>query len=92
MTKKRPEGIELHVGGWRMGRIKAVARPQRTAGYGAGTMTLLKANQPDGFDSPAAPGQIRSYVGILRNGAKAITRNPHRNEPVDSSQEFGRRP
>jgi len=54
MRKKRPDGIERYTapaGGW--GALKAVAK---TLAYqqiiAEGAVTLLKANQPDGFDCP----------------------------------------
>ena len=76
--KKRPEGIERYdapAGGW--GALRAVARTlahQQVLGQGAAT--LLKANQPDGFDCPGCawpdPKHTSSFE-FCENGAKAIT-------------------
>ena len=78
MTKKRPEGIEAYTsaaGGW--GALKAVAKTLAHQQVMAqGTMTLLKANQPDGFDCPGCawpdPKHTSSFE-FCENGAKAIT-------------------
>lgn len=54
MSEKRPDGIENYkapAGGW--GALKAVAKTlahQQIIAEGAAT--LLKANQPEGFDCP----------------------------------------
>ena len=54
MTEERPEGIEKYdhpAGGW--DALKAVAKTLAHQQIVAqGTMTLLKANQPEGFDCP----------------------------------------
>lgn len=78
MTKKRPEGIETYdapAGGW--GALRAVAKTlahQQVVAQGAAT--LLKANQPDGFDCPGCawpdPKHTSSFE-FCENGAKAIT-------------------
>ena len=78
MTKKRPEGIEAYTsaaGGW--GALRAVAKTLAHQQVMAqGTMTLLKANQPDGFDCPGCawpdPKHTSSFE-FCENGAKAIT-------------------
>ncbi|MDP9812701.1 molybdopterin-dependent oxidoreductase alpha subunit [Rhizobium tibeticum] len=78
MKDQRPEGIEQYdqpAGGW--GALKAVAKTlahQRVVAQGA--MTLLKANQPEGFDCPGCawpdPKHTSSFE-FCENGAKAIT-------------------
>ncbi|MBX4897059.1 FdhF/YdeP family oxidoreductase [Rhizobium bangladeshense] len=78
MKDNRPEGIEQYdhpAGGW--DALKAVARTladQRVVAQG--TMTLLKANQPEGFDCPGCawpdPKHTSSFE-FCENGAKAIT-------------------
>jgi molybdopterin-dependent oxidoreductase alpha subunit len=78
MTKKRPEGIERYsapAGGW--GALKAVAETlARQQVIAQGTATLLKANQPEGFDCPGCawpdPKHTSSFE-FCENGAKAIT-------------------
>ncbi|TDK31862.1 FdhF/YdeP family oxidoreductase [Rhizobium deserti] len=78
MQDKRPEGIKRYddpAGGW--GALKAVAKTlahQQVVAQGAAT--LLKANQPDGFDCPGCawpdPKHTSSFE-FCENGAKAIT-------------------
>ncbi len=78
MQDERPEGIERYddpAGGW--GALKAVAKTlahQQVVAQGAAT--LLKANQPDGFDCPGCawpdPKHTSSFE-FCENGAKAIT-------------------
>jgi molybdopterin-dependent oxidoreductase alpha subunit len=78
MKDRRPEGIEQYdqpAGGW--GALKAVARTlaqQRIVAQG--TMTLLKANQAEGFDCPGCawpdPKHTSSFE-FCENGAKAVT-------------------
>lgn len=78
MTNKRPEGIEQYdapAGGW--GALKAVASTLAHQQIVAqGTATLLKANQPEGFDCPGCawpdPKHTSSFE-FCENGAKAIT-------------------
>lgn len=78
MTKKRPDGIETYkapAGGW--GALKAVAQTlARQQVVAQGTATLLKANQPEGFDCPGCawpdPKHTSSFE-FCENGAKAIT-------------------
>ncbi len=78
MTKKRPDGIERYTapaGGW--GALKAVAETlARQQVIAQGTATLLKANQPEGFDCPGCawpdPKHTSSFE-FCENGAKAIT-------------------
>ena len=78
MTDKRPDGIkEYHepAGGW--GALKAVAETlARQQIVAQGTSTLLKANQPEGFDCPGCawpdPKHTSSFE-FCENGAKAIT-------------------
>jgi molybdopterin-dependent oxidoreductase alpha subunit len=78
MNEKRPDGIAGYTapaGGW--GALKAVAKTlahQQIIAEGAAT--LLKANQPDGFDCPGCawpdPKHTSSFE-FCENGAKAIT-------------------
>ena len=78
MSEKRPDGIERYTapaGGW--GALKAVAKTlaqQQIIAEGAAT--LLKANQPGGFDCPGCawpdPKHTSSFE-FCENGAKAIT-------------------
>lgn len=78
MSKKRPEGIRDYnhpAGGW--GALKAVAETLKHQQIiGQGVATLLKANQPDGFDCPGCawpdPKHTSSFE-FCENGAKAIT-------------------
>lgn len=78
MTHKRPEGIKEYqepAGGW--GALKAVAETlARQQIVAQGTATLLKANQPEGFDCPGCawpdPKHTSSFE-FCENGAKAIT-------------------
>ncbi|MBX5192046.1 FdhF/YdeP family oxidoreductase [Rhizobium sp. NZLR3b] len=78
MTKKRPKGIETYTapaGGW--GALKAVAETlARQQVIAQGAATLLKANQPEGFDCPGCawpdPKHTSSFE-FCENGAKAIT-------------------
>lgn len=78
MRKKRPQGIEKYdapAGGW--GALRAVAQTLAHQNVVAqGTATLLKANQPEGFDCPGCawpdPKHTSSFE-FCENGAKAIT-------------------
>ncbi|MEZ2126900.1 MULTISPECIES: FdhF/YdeP family oxidoreductase [unclassified Sinorhizobium] len=78
MKDKRPEGIERYdhpAGGW--DALKAVARTLAHQQVVAqGTKTLLKANQPEGFDCPGCawpdPKHTSSFE-FCENGAKAIS-------------------
>ncbi|WP_275785429.1 FdhF/YdeP family oxidoreductase [Pararhizobium gei] len=78
MSEKRPDGIESYTapaGGW--GALKAVANTlARQQIVAEGAMTLLKANQPEGFDCPGCawpdPKHTSSFE-FCENGAKAIT-------------------
>lgn len=77
MRRKRPEGIKDYTGpagGW--GALKAVAvslKAQQIVSQGA--QTLLKSNQPDGFDCPSCawpdPKHSSSFE-FCENGAKAV--------------------
>jgi molybdopterin-dependent oxidoreductase alpha subunit len=77
MRNKRPEGIKDYTGpagGW--GALKAVAitlKAQQIVQRGA--QTLLKSNQPDGFDCPSCawpdPKHTSSFE-FCENGAKAV--------------------
>ena len=77
MASKRPDGImDYHgpAGGW--GALKAVAvslKAQQIVKRGA--QTLLKSNQPDGFDCPSCawpdPKHTSSFE-FCENGAKAV--------------------
>ena len=78
MPKKRPDGIESYdapAGGW--GALKAVAESlARQQIVVKGAATMLKANQPDGFDCPGCawpdPKHTSSFE-FCENGAKAVT-------------------
>lgn len=78
MSKKRPEGIEKYnepAGGW--GALKAVAvalKEQQVLVQGP--QTLLKANQPHGFDCPGCAWPDPDHTSgfeFCENGAKAIS-------------------
>ena len=78
MSEKRPDGIETYkapAGGW--GALKAVAESlARQQIVARGAATMLKANQPDGFDCPGCawpdPKHTSSFE-FCENGAKAVT-------------------
>jgi len=78
MKDKRPPGIERYdhpAGGW--DALTAVAKAlKRQQVLAQGTLTLLKANQPEGFDCPGCawpdPKHTSSFE-FCENGAKAIT-------------------
>ncbi|MBB3456439.1 molybdopterin-dependent oxidoreductase alpha subunit [Rhizobium sp. BK313] len=78
MKDRRPDGIEQYdhpAGGW--DALKAVAKTLAHQQVVAqGTMTLLKANQPNGFDCPGCawpdPKHTSSFE-FCENGAKAVT-------------------
>jgi molybdopterin-dependent oxidoreductase alpha subunit len=78
MKNRRPDGIELYnqpAGGW--DALKAVAKTLARQQIAAqGSLTLLKANQPDGFDCPGCawpdPKHSSSFE-FCENGAKAVT-------------------
>jgi molybdopterin-dependent oxidoreductase alpha subunit len=78
MKDQRPDGIKAYdepAGGW--GALKAVAKTLANQQVVAqGTATLLKANQPDGFDCPGCawpdPKHTSSFE-FCENGAKAVT-------------------
>ncbi|MBZ9605668.1 FdhF/YdeP family oxidoreductase [Phyllobacterium chamaecytisi] len=78
MARKRPHGIETYnaaAGGW--GALKAVAESlSRQQVVAQGAATLLKVNQPDGFDCPGCawpdPKHTSSFE-FCENGAKAVT-------------------
>ncbi len=78
MSKPRPEGIKAYddpAGGW--GATKALAQTlARQQIIFRGIRTLLKANQPQGFDCPGCawpdPKHTSSFE-FCENGAKAVT-------------------
>ncbi|MGF9691423.1 FdhF/YdeP family oxidoreductase [Rhizobium sp. 0TCS1.26] len=78
MAAKRPYGIKEYdapAGGW--GALRAVAKTLAQQQIVAqGSATLMKANQPDGFDCPGCawpdPRHASSFE-FCENGAKAIT-------------------
>jgi molybdopterin-dependent oxidoreductase alpha subunit len=78
MSTPRPEGIKAYddpAGGW--GATKALAQTlARQQIIIQGTRTLLKANQPQGFDCPGCawpdPKHTSSFE-FCENGAKAVT-------------------
>jgi molybdopterin-dependent oxidoreductase alpha subunit len=78
MSNDKPAGIEPYdasAGGW--GALRAVARTlkeQQVVFKGA--VTLLRANQPDGFDCPGCAWPDPDHTSAFEfceNGAKAIT-------------------
>ncbi len=78
MPDRKVPGIrpyEAPAGGW--GALRAVAEALRTQGVvNTGSRTLLKNNQPDGFDCPGCawpdPKHTSSFE-FCENGAKAVT-------------------
>ncbi|MET3133895.1 molybdopterin-dependent oxidoreductase alpha subunit [Oxalobacteraceae bacterium GrIS 1.11] len=74
MSKKIVQVYDRPAGGW--GALKSVAQQIFQQGIpGKGALTLLSANQPDGFDCPgcAWPDQDHtSTFEFCENGAKAI--------------------
>jgi len=78
MTERRPEGIREYdapAGGW--GSVRALAQTLRHQDVVVqGISTLLKANQPNGFDCPGCawpdPKHTSSFE-FCENGAKAVT-------------------
>lgn len=78
MSDERPDGVEAYghpAGGW--DALKAVAKTLKHQQIVAqGSATLLKANQPEGFDCPGCawpdPKHTSSFE-FCENGAKAIT-------------------
>ncbi|QWW71841.1 FdhF/YdeP family oxidoreductase [Rhizobium sp. WYJ-E13] len=78
MSDERPDGVEEYgrpAGGW--DALKAVAETLKHQQIVAqGSATLLKANQPEGFDCPGCawpdPKHTSSFE-FCENGAKAIT-------------------
>ncbi len=78
MTRERPEGIreyEEPAGGW--GALKAVAAAlKREQIVTTGTGSLLKNNQPTGFDCPGCAWPDPKHTSAFEfceNGAKAVT-------------------
>jgi molybdopterin-dependent oxidoreductase alpha subunit len=78
MAKQRPDGIrdyEEPAGGW--GALKAVASALKQQQVVVqGVPTLLKQNQPDGFDCPGCAWpdpRHTSTFEFCENGAKAVT-------------------
>ena len=78
MSSKRPDGIEEYdapAGGW--GALKAVAATlKQQQVMTQGPLTLLKANQPDGFDCPGCAWPDPNHTSAFEfceNGAKAIS-------------------
>lgn len=78
MTSKRPDGIREYdepAGGW--GALKAVAATlKRQQILKQGVETLLKNNQPDGFDCPGCAWPDPKHTSAFEfceNGAKAVT-------------------
>ncbi len=77
MRNKRPDGIEDYkgaAGGW--GALRAVAASLKAQQIVVrGGQTLLKSNQPDGFDCPSCawpdPKHTSSFE-FCENGAKAV--------------------
>ncbi len=78
MSEQRPEGIESYggpAGGWDALKEVAVTLKQQQVAL-HGPFTLLKANQPHGFDCPGCawpdPDHTSSFE-FCENGAKAIS-------------------
>lgn len=78
MTIERPDGIRDYdepAGGW--GALKAVAAAlKREQVVAQGVETLLKNNQPDGFDCPGCAWPDPKHTSAFEfceNGAKAVT-------------------
>lgn len=78
MSSKRPDGIHDYnepAGGW--GALKAVAEAlKREQIIAQGAQSLLKNNQPDGFDCPGCAWpdpEHTSAFEFCENGAKAVT-------------------
>jgi molybdopterin-dependent oxidoreductase alpha subunit len=78
MTSKRPDGIREYdepAGGW--GALQAVAATLKRQQIAVqGVKTLLKNNQPDGFDCPGCAWpdpKNTSAFEFCENGAKAVT-------------------
>lgn len=78
MTKKRPDGIRDYTdpaGGW--GALQAVAVALKREQVAVqGVQTLLKNNQPDGFDCPGCAWPDPKHTSAFEfceNGAKAVT-------------------
>lgn len=78
MKKTRPPGISRYdrpAGGW--DALKAVAKTLARQQIAAqGSRTLLRANQPEGFDCPGCAWpdpKLTSSFEFCENGAKAIT-------------------
>src|SRR5215813_584912 len=77
MSDERPDGVEAYghpAGGW--DALKAVAKTLKHQQIVAqGSATLLKANQPEGFDCPGCawpdPKHTSSFE-FCENGAKAV--------------------
>ena len=78
MTSKRPDGIREYdepAGGW--GALKAVAATLKRQQIATqGVETLLRNNQPDGFDCPGCAWPDPKHTSAFEfceNGAKAVT-------------------
>lgn len=78
MVKKRPDGIRDYfapAGGW--GALRAVAAAlKRQQLIPEGALTLLKNNQPGGFDCPGCAWPDPKHTSAFEfceNGAKAVT-------------------
>lgn len=78
VTKRRPEGIrdyEEPAGGWGALKALAVALKEQQL-IVDGVPTLLKQNQPDGFDCPGCAWPDPKHTSAFEfceNGAKAVT-------------------
>lgn len=78
MSKQRPDGIrdyEEPAGGWGALKALAIALKQQQVVV-QGIPTLLKQNQPDGFDCPGCAWPDPSHTSAFEfceNGAKAVT-------------------
>ena len=74
MTKKSIKVYQRPAGGW--GALKSVAQQIIEQGIPAkGALTLLSANQPDGFDCPGCAWPDANHASTFEfceNGAKAV--------------------
>lgn len=78
MTKRRPDGIRNYhepAGGWGALKALAVALKEQQLVV-SGVSTLLKQNQPEGFDCPGCAWPDPKHTSAFEfceNGAKAVT-------------------
>lgn len=74
MSEQKIEFYKGPAGGW--GALKSVARQLLQQGIPAkGALTMLHANQPDGFDCPGCAWPDRDHTSTFafcENGVKAV--------------------